>query len=193
MLGWQVAGIEPDAEAAQKARRYSDEIYTGDVLTAPFAIGSFDVVTMFHVLEHVPDPVAVVRRTLEWLAPSGLLIIEVPNAGGLGASVFGRAWSGLDLPRHLSHFTPDTLANVVERAEGRIVWCWHQAKPRYYLWSLGHWLRDRECHRLARCAEWRPTYGVLKLILEVTLPVARWAKRGEVIRVGVVPSASRLQ
>jgi SAM-dependent methyltransferase len=189
MLGWRVAGIEPDAEAAQKARRYSDEIHTGDVLAAPFAAGSFDVVSMFHVLEHVPDPVAVVSRTLEWLAPGGLLIIEVPNAGGLGASLFGRAWSGLDLPRHLCHFTPDTLAKVVERAGGRIVWCWHQAKPRYYLWSLGHWLRDRECHRLARCAEWRPAYGVLKLILEVTLPLCRWAKRGEVIRVGVVPAA----
>jgi SAM-dependent methyltransferase len=186
MLGWRVAGIEPDGAAAEKARRFSDEIYTGDVLEASFAPSSFDVVSMFHVLEHVPDPVAVVRRTLEWLAPGGLVIIEVPNAGGLGASLFGRAWSGLDLPRHLSHFTPDSLASVVERAGGRIVWCWHQAKPRYYLWSLGHWLHDRECHRLARCAEWRPAYGVLKLILELTLPLCRWAKRGEVIRVGVV-------
>jgi SAM-dependent methyltransferase len=115
----------PTIDAARKARRFSDEIHTGDVLMAPFANGSFDVVSMFHVLEHVPDPVAVVRRTIGWLAPGGLPIIEVPNAGGFGASVFGRAWSGLDLPRHLSHFTPDTLAKVVERTGGRIAWCWH--------------------------------------------------------------------
>jgi len=186
-LGWQVAGIEVDAAAAEKSRRFTGEIHTGDILTARFAAGVFDVVSAFHVLEHVPDPVAVVRRMLEWLAPGGLAIIEVPNAGGLGAWLFGRAWSGLELPRHLSHFTPESLSRAVEQAGGRVSWCWHQAKPRYYLWSLGFWLRDRGWHRLARAAEWRPVYGVLKLALELALPIARWARRGEVIRVGVLP------
>ena len=186
-LGWRVAGVEMDMAAAAKARRFTNEIHTGDILCAGFAAGSFDVVSAFHVLEHVPDPVAVVRRMLEWLAPDGLVIIEVPNAGGLGASIFGRAWSGLELPRHLSHFTPESLARAVVQAGGQVVWCWHQAKPRYYLWSLGFWLHDRGCGRLARAAEWRPIYGVLKLGLELTLPFVRWAARGEVIRVGVRP------
>ncbi|HET7876071.1 MAG TPA: class I SAM-dependent methyltransferase [Methylomirabilota bacterium] len=186
-LGWQVAGIEMDEAAARKARRFTEELHVGDALTAPFAPGGFDVVSAFHVLEHVPDPVAVVKRMLGWLAPGGVAIIEVPNAGGLGARLFGRAWSGLELPRHLSHFTPESLARVVERAGGRVVWCWHGAKPRYYLWSLGFWLRDRGWERLARLCEWRPVYGVLKLFLEVTLPLARRSGRGEVIRVGVVP------
>src|SRR5256886_14369618 len=142
-LGWRVAGIEMDTAAAEKARRFTEEIYVGDVRSAPFGRASFDVVTAFHVLEHVPDPVAVVRRMLEWLAAEGLVIIEVPNAGGLGARLFGRAWSGLELPRHLSHFTPETLERTVRKAGGRVVWCWHQAKPRYYLWSLFHVLRGR--------------------------------------------------
>jgi hypothetical protein len=115
----------------------------------------------------------------------------VPNAGGLGARLFGRAWSGLELPRHLSHFTPETLGAVIGQAGGRVVWIWHQAKPRYYLWSLGFWLRDRGLVGLARMAEWRPVYGVLKLVLEVTLPLARWAGRGEVVRVGVERAGPR--
>jgi SAM-dependent methyltransferase len=184
-LGWQVAGIEVDEAAAAKARRFTDELHVGDVLTAPFAAGRFDVVTAFHVLEHVPDPVSMIQRALGWLAPRGLLIIEVPNAGGLGAAIFGRAWSGLELPRHLSHFSPETLSRAVQDAGGRVAWCWHGAKPRYYLWSLGFWLRDRGRPGLARFAERRPVYGVLKLFLEVTLPLARLAKRGEVIRIGI--------
>jgi SAM-dependent methyltransferase len=184
-LGWQVTGIEVDANAAAKARRFTCELHVGDVLTAPFAAGRFDVVTAFHVLEHVPDPVAVIRRMLGWLAPGGLLIIEVPNAGGLGASLFGKAWSGLELPRHLSHFSPATLTRALEQAGGRVAWCWHGAKPRYYLWSLGFWLRDRGWPGLARFTEWRSVYGVLKLFLELTLPLARLARRGEVIRVGI--------
>ncbi len=184
-LGWQVAGIEPDEAAAEKARRFAEEIYIGDALSAPFPPGRFDLVTAMHVVEHVPDPVRLVRRMADWLAPGGLLIIEVPNADGLGARLFGRAWSGLELPRHLSHFSPETLRRVVERAGGSVVWCWQRAKPRHYLWSFRHWLRDRRLNRLARLTELRLIYGALKLILEVALPLISRAGRGEVIRIGV--------
>ena len=185
-LGWRVAGIEMDEAAAALARRFTDELHVGDILTAPFAPKRYDVVTAFHVLEHVPDPVAVARRMLHWLAPGGLLIVEVPNAGGLGARLFGGAWSGLELPRHLSHFTPETLERVIDKAGGRIVWIWHQAKPRTYLWSLSALLRDRGWNALADFTEWRPVYGVLKLGLELLVPLARVARRGEAIRIGAV-------
>jgi len=187
-LGWRVAGIEMDDAAAALARRFTDELHIGDILTAPFEPGRFDVVSAFHVLEHVPDPVAVTRRMLDWLAPGGLLIVEVPNAGGIGAQLFGGAWAGLELPRHLSHFTPATLEAVVEKAGGKLVWTWHQAKPRTYLWSLSAWLRDRGWSAFARAAERRVVYGVLKLGLELLVPLARGAGRGEAIRIGAVRS-----
>jgi SAM-dependent methyltransferase len=184
-LGWKVTGIEVDEAAAAKARRYTHEIHVGDVLTARYASAAFDVVTASHVLEHLPDPVAAIHRMLDWLAPDGLLIVEVPNAGGLGARVFGKAWSGLELPRHLCQFSPETLTQAVEKARGRVAWCWHGAKPRYYLWSLGFWLGDRGWPALVQASAWRPVYGLLKLFLEITLPLVRFAKRGEVIRMGI--------
>jgi len=191
-LGWQVAGIEMDEAAAEKARRFAEEIYIGDALSAPFPPGRFDLVTAMHVVEHVPDPVRLVRRMVDWLAPGGLLIIEVPNADGLGARLFGRAWSGLELPRHLSHFSPATLRRAVERAGGRVVWCWQRAKPRHYLWSLRNWLRDRGLDRLACLTELRLIYGALKLLLEVSLPVVSRSGGREVIRVGVAKAADRV-
>ena len=66
-----------------------------------------------------------------------------------------------------------------------MVWCWHGAKPRYYLWSLAAWLRDHGRTRLASDTERRLVYGLLKIFLEVTLPLVRLARRGEVIRVGI--------
>ena len=191
-LGWKtVAGIEVDAPAAEKARRFADRLHVGDVASAPFSPASFDLVTAFHVLEHLPDPVGDLRRMLTWLAPGGLCVLEVPNAGGLGASLFGAAWSGLELPRHLWHFTPESLAALVRRAGGEIVWCRHQAKPRYYLWSLRGWLTDRRCRGLARATETRLVYGVLKLALEIGLPAVARLGRGEVIRVGVTAGAAK--
>jgi SAM-dependent methyltransferase len=189
-LGWRVAGVEVDTPAAERARRYTDEIYVGDVLSAPFASGSFDVVTAFHVLEHLTDPVRAARRMLEWLAPGGVLIIEVPNAGGLGARLFGRAWSGLELPRHLSHFTPETLGAAIARAGGHVAWIWHQGKPRHYIWSFRIWLSDRGFDRLLRFTERRFVYGVTKLLLELIVPLAALLRRGEVIRVGVRKEAA---
>jgi SAM-dependent methyltransferase len=194
-LGWQVSGIEVDEAAAAKARRFTAALHVGDVLDAPFADGCFDLVTAFHVLEHVVDPVAVVRRMLDWLAPGGLLVIEVPNAGGLGAALFGRSWVGLELPRHLSHFTPATLERTIEAAGGSVTSCWHRAQPRYYVWSLATFFRDHACDRLARSIEWRPVRGALKLALEAALPLVSHMRRGEVIRVAAerrpTPSSDR--
>src|SRR5262249_2826997 len=164
--------------AAAKARRFTSELYVGDVLSAPFAAGRFDVVSAFHVLEHVPDPVAVLRRLLHWLPPRGTPILEVANAGRPRAAMFGTAGSGLERPRHLSHFSPATLRRAAEQAGGRVDWIWHGAKPRYYLWSLAFSLQDGGWSWLARATQWRPIYGALKLLLELTLPPGRGGPGG---------------
>jgi SAM-dependent methyltransferase len=190
-VGWTCAGIEPDPEAAARARQVTPNVFTGEPMAAPFAPESFDLVTAFHVLEHLPDPLAVLRRMLGWLAPGGTAVVEVPNVGGLGARLFGPYWSGLDLPRHLVHFSPATLTALVVRAGGRVVTLHHRTKPRYLIRSLRGLLADRDGRgpRLARrVVESRVGAGALKLALELTMPLARPLRLGEAIRCVIRPA-----
>src|SRR4030095_16346994 len=110
--------IEIDPEAAAHARKVTPDVFHGDPMDAPFAPGSFDLVTAFHVLEHLPDPVGVLRRMLGWLAPGGVAVVEVPNVSGVGGRVFGRYWSGLELPRHPCRLPPGPMGARAGRAAG---------------------------------------------------------------------------
>jgi 2-polyprenyl-3-methyl-5-hydroxy-6-metoxy-1,4-benzoquinol methylase len=71
--------------------------------------GQFDLITLWHVLEHLSDPVDVLRSMRRLLKPEGKIIIAVPNIASLSARVFGRYWYALSPPWHLHQFTPRTL------------------------------------------------------------------------------------
>jgi SAM-dependent methyltransferase len=184
-VGWKVAGIEIDPDAARKARTVTPNIFEGDPLEAPFEAASFDVVTAFHVVEHLPQPCAALAQMLTWLAPGGRLIVEVPNVAGVGGRLFGRYWSGLDFPRHLVHFSPATMRAMVARAGGHVVAERHRTKPRWLIRSARHWLGDRATPtmRATLAALDSPVGGGLtKLALEIALPVARYAGFGEMVQ-----------
>jgi len=188
-IGWQVAGIEFDPEAARKAREITPEIFEGDPTAASFPPGRFDVITAFHVIEHLPDALGTLRRMVHWLAPGGLIIVEVPNVTGVGGRVFGRYWSGLDFPRHLIHFSPETMRAMVERAGGRVVGARHRTKPRYLIRSLRHLLGEQPGAMAAggrAIVDSRVGRGALKLGLELTLPLARGLRLGEAVRYTIV-------
>jgi SAM-dependent methyltransferase len=114
-LGWKVIGVEPDGRAATAARDRLDlRVRTGTLEEANLADACVDVVVMRMVLEHVRDP----RRTLEEarriLKPGGRLLLSVPNADSLEARIFDRHWFAWDLPRHLSHFSPESLSGLLD-------------------------------------------------------------------------------
>lgn len=184
-VGWEVSGIEFDPEAAAKARTVTPRIFVGDPVDADFPPESFDVVTAFHVIEHLPDALGALRNMVRWLAPGGLMIVEVPNVAGVGGALFGRYWSGLDFPRHLIHFTPATMRAMVERAGGRVVRAVHKTKPRYLTRSLRHMMRERGgpgARVVLGVIDSKIGRGVVKLGLELTLPLFRVLGRGEAVR-----------
>src|SRR2546428_587924 len=185
MVGWRVAGVEIDPVAAAKAKAVTPDVFVGDPVKAPFATGAFDVVTSFHVVEHLPRPLAALARMIGWLAPGGLLIVEVPNAGGARSPLVRRHLNRLGFPRPLVHFTPATMTAMVERAGGRVVAASHRTKPRYLTRSLRHWLREQPGarHRLTLAAlDSRLGRGVAKLTLELLMPINRPLGLGAVVR-----------
>ena len=112
--GWETFGVELSETAATHARALlGDSVQVGDVLTAPWARASFDVVILWHVLEHLPDPVSVVARCRELLRPDGLLVVAVPNFESLQRLAAGRFWFHLDVPRHYGHFGTERLRRLL--------------------------------------------------------------------------------
>lgn len=114
--GWRAIGSERSVEsAAIAAAASSAPMFVGD-LDSTVADRALDLIVMFHVLEHLPDPLAVLRRAADRLRPGGTLIVGVPNAASWQARFAGRRWMHLDVPRHLVHFTPRSIERALLRS-----------------------------------------------------------------------------
>jgi 2-polyprenyl-3-methyl-5-hydroxy-6-metoxy-1,4-benzoquinol methylase len=115
--GWQAQGVELVEYAAAQAReRRGLDVRTGDLAQARYPDAQFDAVTMWDVLEHVPDPLSELREIRRILKPGGVVVLRVPDVSSPEARWFGEYWIGLDAPRHLYVFSPTTLAALLARA-----------------------------------------------------------------------------
>jgi|SRR5208282_2207294 len=115
--GWDLYGIEMSAESAKRGEAETGaKVFVGDILEAQFPPESFDVITCFDVLEHLYEPRRVIARVAEWLKPEGIFYVLVPNVDSAEGRVFGSYWHGLELPRHLFHYSPASLRFLAESA-----------------------------------------------------------------------------
>jgi SAM-dependent methyltransferase len=110
--GFDARGSEPSPLARARARARGVEL-----AEAPPQPGEpEDAVVLWHVLEHLPDPAAELERARRALAPSGRLVIAVPNLASLQARIGGDRWFHQDVPRHRTHLTPAGLTALLERS-----------------------------------------------------------------------------
>jgi SAM-dependent methyltransferase len=113
--GFKPHGMDVSARAAEIAgRQYGIPVRQGGIGSRVWDGQTFDFITMFHVLEHVPEPKLALESVRELLRPGGRLIIQVPNISSVQARIFGRLWYGLDVPRHVINFTPRALGHLLE-------------------------------------------------------------------------------
>jgi SAM-dependent methyltransferase len=115
-LGWNVLGVEPDPVAAGLARSRGIDVFVGRLEEAGLAGDIADQVTLNHVLEHVERPADLLKECRRILRPGGRLVIYTPNAESFGHRRFGRAWRGLEPPRHLFVFSPRALRRMLHKA-----------------------------------------------------------------------------
>jgi 2-polyprenyl-3-methyl-5-hydroxy-6-metoxy-1,4-benzoquinol methylase len=118
--GWTVEGVETDARAVAHARERGVAVRQSSVEDGAYPPQTFDTVTMSHVLEHLHDPVATLRSVRELLREDGVLWVATPNLASPGHARYGRAWRGLEPPRHLVLFTPSALRRALDRAGFRV-------------------------------------------------------------------------
>lgn len=113
--GWLVEGIEPSEDAREKAEKdFNISVYPPH-LFFDSSLGSFDVITMWHVLEHVHLLNEYIERLKELLRPNGLLFIAVPNYTSYDATVYKNYWAAYDVPRHLYHFSPASMRLLLNK------------------------------------------------------------------------------
>lgn len=115
-LGWKATGIDTDDRVVDICRQRGLDARVGSLEQHRFPAEHFDVVTMRHVLEHVPRPDLLLTEIVRILKPGGRLVIVTPNVASLGHATFGRFWLGLDVSRHVNLFTPRSLIDLLGRS-----------------------------------------------------------------------------
>jgi 2-polyprenyl-3-methyl-5-hydroxy-6-metoxy-1,4-benzoquinol methylase len=126
--GWQVTGLEPDADARAVGKQsYNIEL---EDISKFYQLPSsgYDAITMWHVLEHVHDLQGYITKLKSLLKENGKLFIAVPNYTSKDAAVYKEYWAAYDVPRHLYHFSPQAMHTLIEKHGLKIL----QHKPMWF-------------------------------------------------------------
>lgn len=142
--GWEVHGCDISESAVGYGRTMGLDIRLGTIAQQSFDACGFDVVRFNHVLEHSWSPMADLTASCRFLRPGGRLLISGPNIQSGAYALFGRYWSGLDLPRHLYHFTPTILKRYCAELRLMIVEEHFHSFEGDFTHSLKHFLHSAE-------------------------------------------------
>ena len=138
-----IYGLELDEKVVLRLKEAGYQASCERVETASrIPKAGIDLATMFHVIEHVDNPVDVVQRVSEWLSPGGLFAIETPNLDSWDARLFKPTyWGGYHFPRHWHLFSPQTLRRMLEQVGLEVVSVKYTTGHSFWMYSLHHKLR----------------------------------------------------
>jgi len=115
---WKIAGVEPNSSARKKANEKGIHLHSE---LKEFSESKFEVITLWHVLEHLPDLESQIKTIVSLLAENGTLVIAVPNFNSYDAKHYGKFWAAFDVPRHLWHFSKKSIKKLFAKHKMELV------------------------------------------------------------------------
>lgn len=115
---WKIVGVEPNEKAKSIAQNKLNQKIASEI--SELGLQQFDVVSMWHVLEHIPNLNEYIYELKKRLKPKGILMIAVPNYKSYDAKYYGRFWAAYDVPRHLWHFSKKSIKLLFDDVEMKV-------------------------------------------------------------------------
>ncbi|WP_149273710.1 class I SAM-dependent methyltransferase [Pareuzebyella sediminis] len=123
--GWSVAGVEPNPDARMRSREKRMELYQS---INDLGDSKFQVITLWHVLEHVPDLENQIELLKKHLEEDGIMLVAVPNYKSYDASYYKEFWAAFDTPRHLWHFSRSSIHKIFSKHSMKVI----NTKPMWF-------------------------------------------------------------
>jgi len=127
--GLETVGVEPVEKARNIAKHKIPDVFT----TVDEIEQTFSIITLWHVLEHLPDPTVTLQQLKHHLSPTGAIFLAVPNYLSADAQHYNTNWAAYDVPRHLWHFTPKTIQMLVAKAGLKVAATYPMIFDSYYV------------------------------------------------------------
>jgi SAM-dependent methyltransferase len=164
-LGWQTYGIEQNPSSSEYARTELHlNVETGDLLNYKYKDKFFDVITMWHSLEHLYEPIPTLKEVKRILKDDSLLVIAVPNVDSFAAKVFKENWYQLEIPIHLIAFSPDSITRMLDIAGFKIKKIYFDRRNSPLSRSLRN-LKDGKYRLLSKLARFKVLIKMFNFIL----------------------------
>jgi len=139
-FGMEAEGLEPGNFDKESSKKYNLNVKNTDLLGAKYPKEQFDIVTINHVLEHVPNPEKIIKEMHRITRKDGKLIVGVPNYHSLAFLLFGKNWYQLDVPRHFNNFSEKVLIKKLEESGFTVEKIRHNSRPTQFTISLFYFL-----------------------------------------------------
>lgn len=173
-LGWKVQGVELSENGVKVCQASGLPVHHGDLASAAFPDASFELITVRHVIEHVPDPRAFMAELARILMPGGRLIIETPNSNALGRKWLGANWFANEVPRHLILFNEKNINKLAHSHGLSRISLRLETTPKIFLNSVDYVIRNAS--NPSKKIGWR------RLLARIYVVLARRMNQGDVIR-----------
>ena len=181
--GWHVEGIEYSNEPARIARDKGFTVHTGSIETAPTPKNRYEIIVAWMVMEHFHDPHLVLNKIKAWIKPNGYFVFLVPNANSISRKLFKQLAYDIELPRHLFHYTPESLEVLTKKCGWKIEKIVHQRNAFTFLKSIEVWSRKKKKIRLNRFIIWfnsSPKTSKIRTLLHFLFGLTKQSGRIEV-------------